>query len=74
MPNPSFEKDIKPMFRPKDRNAMLKHFDLWLYQDVRENVDDICSVVSSGKMPCDGPWAPDQVSKFKEWMDSGMAP
>ena len=30
----SFERDIRPMFREKDRDSMLKAFDLWSYSDV----------------------------------------
>jgi hypothetical protein len=26
----SFERDVRPLFREKDRDAMLKAFDLWI--------------------------------------------
>ena len=35
----SFELDIRPLFRDKDRNAMLKAFDLWSYADVMAHQD-----------------------------------
>jgi hypothetical protein len=31
----SFERDVRPMFREKDRDSMLKAFDLWSYGDVQ---------------------------------------
>jgi hypothetical protein len=36
-----FERDIKPLFRTKDRDAMLQAFDLFDYDDVVDNADDI---------------------------------
>ena len=29
-----FVSDIKPLFREVDRRSMLRHFDLWSYDDV----------------------------------------
>ena len=71
---PSYASDIKPLFRPKDRNAMKKHFDLWVYEDVKANAGDIYGEVAGGNMPCDGAWASDRVDLFKRWMDGGMQP
>jgi hypothetical protein len=51
----SFERDVRPLFREKDRSSMLKHFDLWSYSDVRENQDAILDKIREGRMPCDGP-------------------
>jgi hypothetical protein len=45
MADPSFTKDIRPLFRDKDRNAMLGRFDLWSSQDVRENAPAILEVL-----------------------------
>ena len=33
----SFETDIKPMFRDRDRGSMQSQFDLWSYDDVVSN-------------------------------------
>ena len=30
----SFERDIRPLFREKDRTSMLRAFDLWSFTDV----------------------------------------
>jgi hypothetical protein len=71
---PSYASEIKPLFRPKDRNAMKGHFDLWAYADVKTNADAIYNEVSGGNMPCDAPWPPERVDLFKRWMDGGMQP
>ena len=64
---PSFERDIKPLFRERDRGAMMSHFDLWLHDDVSANADAILDQVRSGSMPCDGAWPSDQVDLFERW-------
>ena len=68
---PSFENDIKPLFRESDREAMLQAFDLWSFDDVTANGDRILEAVSAGSMPCDGPWPSDKVDLFKRWIDEG---
>lgn len=70
----SFARDIKPLFRDKDRNRMLFRFDLFLLDDVRQNAADIFSAVSSGRMPCDVPWDSSKVASFRKWMDDGSPP
>jgi hypothetical protein len=71
---PSFETDIKPLFRDKDRESMAKAFDLWSYEDVRSHADAILDQVSAGTMPCDGAWPPDRVELFRQWSESGKGP
>lgn len=70
----SFAKDIRPLFRAKDINAMRKAFDLSSYDDVRSNADAILGQVSAGSMPCDGPWQQDQVDLLRRWVEEGMKP
>ena len=70
----SFAKDIRPLFRAKDINAMRKAFDLSSYDDVRSNADAILGQVSAGSMPCDGPWPQDQVDLLRRWVEEGMKP
>jgi hypothetical protein len=67
----SFEKDIAPMFRPKDRESMHWAFDLSDYSDVAAHADAILGALRSGKMPCDGAWPADQVEKLQRWIDAG---
>lgn len=68
----SFERDIKPLFRDKDRDSMMASFDLFDYGDVADNADAIVGSLRSGQMPCDGPWPDSQVDKLQEWIDAGM--
>lgn len=68
---PGFEKDIKPLFRPKDRESMMNAFDLWKYEDVAGHAAAILAAVQSGKMPCDGPWPPEKVSLVERWIAAG---
>jgi hypothetical protein len=66
---PSFETDVKTLFREQDRRSMKYAFDLWSYDDVKDHADAIYGQVEAGDMPCDGAWSQDQVAIFKAWMD-----
>ena len=48
------EGDVRPMFREKDRDSMLKRFDLWSHSDVQAHQDAILERLRNGTMPCDG--------------------
>jgi hypothetical protein len=67
----SFARDIKPLFRQKDRDSMLKAFDLFEYSDVAQHADAIVGALRSGKMPCDGAWPAAQVETVQRWIDLG---
>jgi hypothetical protein len=67
----SFEADIKPLFREKDRDSMRVRFDLWSYADVQANADAIAGRLKNGSMPCDGAWPPDRVALFERWVEQG---
>jgi hypothetical protein len=67
----SFERDIKPLFRAKDRDSMMQAFDLFDYDDVVENADAIAGSLRSGQMPCDGAWPAGQVDTLQQWIDEG---
>jgi hypothetical protein len=69
----SFERDIKPLFRAKDRDSMLTAFDLFDYDDVAENADAIVGSLRSGQMPCDGAWPAAQVDRLQLWVDTGKS-
>lgn len=71
---PTFERDIKPLFRERDRESMLPLFDLWSYDDVRANAERILQRLEDGTMPCDGAWPEDQVDTFRKWVEAGMPP
>lgn len=67
----SFETDIKPLFRERDRGSMMSHFDLWSHDDVAKNSDAILARLRDGSMPCDMSWPDDQVDRFQEWIEAG---
>lgn len=67
----SFETDIKPLFRERDRGAMSFLFDLWSYDDVKANAEAILGQLEAGSMPCDGAWPADRVATFRSWVDAG---
>jgi len=69
----SFDRDVKPLFRQRDRGAMSSLFDLWAYDEVNANADAILSALESGSMPCDGPWDSDRVETFRRWTREGKA-
>jgi hypothetical protein len=67
---PSFERDNRPLFRSKDIESMSAAFDLSSYEDVRTNADRIYQCLANGSMPCDGAWPPEQVERFRGWIDA----
>jgi hypothetical protein len=68
----SFAVDVRPLFRESDRQAMIHAFDLWDYDDVTEHADAILERLQDGSMPCDAPWAEEQVELFERWIESGL--
>ena len=70
----SFERDVRPMFREKDRDSMRRAFDLWSRSDVQAHQDAILQHLRDGTMPCDGAWAPEHVTVFQRWIASGSVP
>ncbi len=71
-PAPSFYRDIRPLFRDEDVEAMDFAFDLRSYDDVRENAEEIHERLADGSMPCDGEWPAEDVERFRAWIDAGM--
>jgi hypothetical protein len=69
--SPTFESDIRPLFRESDRDAMIAAFDLWSFDDVKANADAILGAVRSGKMPCDMQWPEEQIELVRRWIDGG---
>jgi hypothetical protein len=69
----TFAADVKPLFRDKDRNSMLRHFDLWSFDDVSAHAAAILARLENGSMPCDGAWPADQVDVFRRWVAQGTA-
>jgi hypothetical protein len=50
----SFERDVRPMFREKDRDSMLKAFDLWSHSDVQAHNLVEPGVDGASLAACDG--------------------
>jgi hypothetical protein len=71
---PSFQTDIRPLFREYDRENMDYSFDLWEYDDVKDNADDILDRLEEGDMPCDAPWSEERIALFRQWVEEGMEP
>ena len=69
----SFERDIKPLFRERDRGSMTFFIDLWSYDDVSRESDAILDRLRDGSMPCDGAWDEDRIALFQSWADGGKA-
>jgi hypothetical protein len=72
----SFARDIRPLIRDLDIEEMKYNssFDLAKYEDVRARSADIYERLVDQSMPSDGPWPAENIAKFKQWMDEGMAP
>ena len=70
----SFERDIKPLFREKDRTSMSRAFDLWSATDVAAHGDAILARLEDGSMPCDGAWPAANVATFANWLAEGAQP
>ena len=68
----SFARDIKPLFRERDRQSMKFAFDLWSYADVKEHSGGILQRLQDGSMPCDGAWTQEKVEAFRRWTETGM--
>jgi hypothetical protein len=69
----SFERDVRSLFREKDRDSMLRAFDLWSRSDVQAHQDAILQRLRDGTMPCDGVWPPEHVALFQSWVAGGSA-
>ena len=68
---PSFARDIKPLFRLRDRLSMRRIFDLGNYHDVSTRAQTILGRLSNGTMPCDGKWPEERIDLFRRWVEAG---
>jgi hypothetical protein len=69
-----FEQSIRPLFREKDRQAMLFVLDLWSYEDVHADAKNILDRIEDGTMPCDDPWNNERIQVFRDWIMDGRRP
>jgi hypothetical protein len=70
----SFERNIRSLFRQKDRLAMDYFLDLWDYEQVRRDAVAVLDRLDDATMPCDGAWDPEQIDLFRAWIDGGFQP
>jgi hypothetical protein len=70
----SFARDIRPLFRDEDVEAMRYAFDLSVHAEVRANADAIYARLADGSMPCDAAWPATHLARFRRWVDEGSAP
>lgn len=70
----SFQRDIAPLFRELDRDAMLYLMDLWVLDDVVGDAQNILERLLDQTMPCDEPWPSDRIDLFRAWMHGGCQP
>lgn len=68
---PTFERHVRPLFRPLDRRSMRSTFDLWSHEDVARQAGAILERLANGTMPCDGAWPDEQVQVFRRWVEAG---
>ena len=71
---PGFEADIRPLFRELDRLEMEFMFDLWSYEEVKGDAENILSRLSDKTMPCDEAWPDEQIALFQQWIAGGYLP
>jgi len=70
-----YAKDVKPLFRSSDVEAMKPHGpNLGSYSEVRARAEDILSRLQDGSMPCDSPWPQTKIDTFKQWIADGKLP
>ena len=47
-------------------------FDLWSYEDVKADAEDILARIEDGTMPCDGPWDEGRIHTLRSWIQNGF--
>ncbi len=71
---PSFERDVRPLFRDRDIISMQDFggFDLSSYEDVKQHAPNILARLEDKSMPCDQPWPDEKIALFRDWMSNGF--
>lgn len=72
----SYARDIRPLFRDSDIDAMIKArgLDLSNYDQVSAEAAGILDRLEVGDMPCDGAWPEKDVETFRQWIRDGKLP
>ena len=69
----SYARDIRPLFRQRDIDAMSRRLKLDSYDEVSGRAEDILDRLEAG-MPCDGAWPDEQIALFRKWIADGRKP
>jgi hypothetical protein len=67
----TYTESIRPQFRESDRDSMEAWFDLWSFDDVRDNAAEILERLEDGSMPCDDPWPKERIRLLRSWIEAG---
>jgi len=71
----SFERDIKPLITEAQRDALIWSFDMWDYDNFRQNAFEIVRRIEAGEPPFDTGWTAESLAMVRSWMREGlMAP
>jgi hypothetical protein len=68
-----FERDVLPLFRSEDVEAMSFAFDLSSYEDVCENAEEMHSRLCRRHDALRCTLAEEDVGRVRRWIDAGMA-
>lgn len=68
----SFERHIRPIFRPMNRQSMRVAFEPWWLTDTSRHAAGILTRLLNGPMPYDATWPAEQMDVFKRWVEAGM--
>jgi hypothetical protein len=78
---PSFERDIKPLFRPIDiehmepMGVLLADYAYMSDERSAQSVYDFLTGTQQPQMPIGGPyWSDDQLKTYADWMTGGRKP
>jgi rubrerythrin len=71
---PSYQADIRPLFRDFDVDALkhLDNIDLNDVADVQANGKALQEQIEAGTFPYDACWPPEQIDLFGRWVEGGM--
>ena len=58
----------------RGRQRDVVRFDLASYEVVRTNAEAIYQRLADGSMPSDSRWTPEEVERFRAWIDTGSPP
>jgi hypothetical protein len=72
----SYALHLRPLFTDEQRQCMIGYLDLWSFDDVKANADDVHSRLADKSMPADssGPWPDEWIALFGRWVAEGCAP